>query len=338
MQEYFERVTEGNDLTQQESRDAAKILFESATDAQIGALLTALRSKGETEDEIAGFAEGMRDVARRIHPKRDPLVDTCGTGGDGKNTINVSTASAIVASGAGVAIAKHGNYSVSSSSGSADVLSALGVVVNAEPELVEASIEKHGIGFMLAPVFHPAMKAVIGPRKELGMRTIFNILGPLTNPAGASAQTIGVYSKDLVPLVSKALKKMNVKNAMVVHGSGLDEIAIHDSTYVSEIENGKIKEYTLAPEEFGIDRSPLKEIRGGSPQENASDILEIIGGNVTGAKLDIILVNSAAAIYVSGIADSILDGIECARKSIADGSAKNKLSALKNPEIDNDKS
>ena len=338
MQEYIERVTEGNDLTQQESRDAAKILFENATDAQIGALLTALRSKGETEDEIAGFAEGMRDVARRIHPKRDPLVDTCGTGGDGKNTINVSTASAIVASGAGVAIAKHGNYSVSSSSGSADVLSALGVVVNAEPELVEASIEKHGIGFMLAPVFHPAMKAVIGPRKELGMRTIFNILGPLTNPAGASAQTIGVYSEDLVPLVSKALKKMNVKNAMVVHGSGLDEIAIHDSTYVSEIENGKIKEYALTPEEFGMDRSPLKEIKGGSPQENASDILEIIDGNVTGAKLDIILVNSAAAIYVSGIADSILDGIECARKSIGDGSAKNKLSALKNPEIDNDKS
>ncbi|HII51967.1 MAG TPA: anthranilate phosphoribosyltransferase [Halobacteriales archaeon] len=337
MQEYIERVTEGNDLTQQESRDAAKILFENATDAQIGALLTALRSKGETEGEIAGFAEGMRDVARRIHPKRDPLVDTCGTGGDGKNTINVSTASAIVASGAGVAIAKHGNYSVSSSSGSADVLSALGVGVNAEPELVEASIEKHGIGFMLAPVFHPAMKAVIGPRKELGMRTIFNILGPLTNPAGASAQTIGVYSEELVPLVSRALKKMNVKNAMVVHGSGLDEITIHDSTYVSEIEKGKIKEYTITPEEFGIDRSSLKEIKGGSPEENASDILEIIDGKLTGAKLDIILLNSAAAIYVSGIADSMLDGIECAQKSIADGSAKDKLSALKNPEIDDDK-
>ena len=337
MQEYIERVTEGNDLTQQESRDAAKMLFENATDAQIGGLLTALRSKGETEDEIAGFAEGMRDVARRIHPKRDPLVDTCGTGGDGKNTINVSTASAIVASGAGVAIAKHGNYSVSSSSGSADVLSALGVGVNAEPELVEASIEKHGIGFMLAPVFHPAMKAVIGPRKELGMRTIFNILGPLTNPAGASAQTIGVYSKDLVPLVSRALKKMNVKNAMVVHGSGLDEITIHDSTYVSEIEKGKIKEYTLTPEEFGINRSSLKEIKGGSPEENASDILEIIDGKLTGAKLDIILLNSAAAIYVSGVADSMLDGIECAQKSIADGSAKKKLTALKNPEIDDDK-
>ena len=217
------------------------------------------------------------------------------------------------------------------------MLSALGVGVNAEPELVEASIEKHGIGFMLAPVFHPAMKAVIGPRKELGMRTIFNILGPLTNPAGASAQTIGVYSEELVPLVSRALKKMNVKNAMVVHGSGLDEITIHDSTYVSEIEKGKIKEYTITPEEFGIDRSSLKEIKGGSPEENASDILEIIDGKLTGAKLDIILLNSAAAIYVSGIADSMLDGIECAQKSIADGSAKNKLSALKNPEIDDDK-
>ena len=169
------------------------------------------------------------------------------------------------------------------------------------------------------------------------MRTIFNILGPLTNPAGASAQTIGVYSEELVPLVSRALKKMNVKNAMVVHGSGLDEITIHDSTYVSEIEKGKIKEYTITPEEFGMDRSSLKEIKGGSPEENASDILEIIDGKLTGAKLDIILLNSAAAIYVSGIADSMLDGFECAQKSIADGSAKDKLSALKNPEIDDDK-
>ncbi len=337
MQDYIERVTEGTDLTQQESRTAAKMLFENATDAQIGALLTGLRSKGETEGEIAGFAQGMRDVARRIHPKRDPLVDTCGTGGDGKNTINVSTASAIVASGAGVVIAKHGNYSVSSSSGSADVLLALGVTVDAEPELVEASIEMHGIGFMLAPVFHPAMKAVIRPRKELGMRTIFNIIGPLTNPAGASAQTIGVYSEDLVPLVSRALKKMDVKNAMVVHGSGLDEIAVHDSTYVSEIKRGKIKEYTINPEEFGVGRHSLKEIKGGSPQENANDILEIIDGKLTGGKLDIILLNSAAAIYVSGIADSILDGVECAQKSIADGSAKNKLAVLINPESDNDK-
>ena len=269
MQEYIERVTDGDDLTQQESREAAQILFKEATDAQIGALLTALRSKGETEDEIAGFAQGMRDVAFRINPKRDPLVDTCGTGGDGKNTINVSTASAIVASGAGVAVAKHGNYSVSSSSGSADVLSALGVTVDAKPKLVEASIENHGIGFMLAPVFHPAMKAVIRPRKELGMRTIFNILGPLTNPAGASAQTIGVYDKDLVPLVSRALKKMDIENAMVVHGSGLDEIAIHGSTYISEICNGSIKEYTIDPEEVGMSGYSLDDIKGGSPQENA---------------------------------------------------------------------
>jgi len=184
MQEYIERVTEGEVLTREEARTAARAVFEGATEAQIGALLAVLRAKGETEAEIAGFAQGMRDAARTIDPDRTPLVDTCGTGGDDHDTINVSTASAIVASGAGVPVAKHGNYSVSSSSGSADVLEEVGVEVDADPPAVERAIEEDGIGFMLAPVFHPAMKAVIGPRKELGMRTVFNVLGPLTNPAG----------------------------------------------------------------------------------------------------------------------------------------------------------
>jgi anthranilate phosphoribosyltransferase len=187
MQEFVERVTDGEDLTQEEARAASRAVFEGATEAQIGALLAALRAKGETEAEIAGFAEGMREAARTIDPAREPLVDTCGTGGDDHDTINVSTTSAIVAAGAGVPIAKHGNYSVSSSSGSADVLEEVGVQIDAEPSAVEAAIERDGIGFMLAPVFHPAMKAVIGPRKELGMRTVFNVLGPLTNPAGADA-------------------------------------------------------------------------------------------------------------------------------------------------------
>jgi anthranilate phosphoribosyltransferase len=333
MQEYIKLVTEGSNLTQKESRKAATLLFKNATSAQIGSLLTALKSKGETEEEIAGFAQGMRDVARKIRPARKPLVDTCGTGGDGKNTINVSTTSAIVASGAGVAIAKHGNYSVSSSSGSADVLESLGVLVDAEPEMVEKSIDLNGIGFMLAPVFHPAMKSVNGPRKELGMRTIFNILGPLTNPAGAQAQTIGVYSPELVPLIARALKKMDVKNAMVVHGSGLDEIAIHGPTNVAEIANGNIEQYIINPEDFGLKKSPLKKIEGGAPIENAKDLVDTLEGNMEGAKRDIILINSAAAIYVSGMVKSLEDGIECAEKSIFDGAAKTKLEKLKNPGI-----
>jgi len=240
MKDYIERVTEGEDLTQDEARAAASAVFEDATEAQIGALLSGLRAKGETETEIAGFAEGMRDAARTIEPDRRPLVDTCGTGGDDYNTINVSTTSAIVASGAGVPVAKHGNYSVSSNSGSADVLEEVGVDVEAEPPAVEQAIEDDGIGFMLAPVFHPAMKAVIGPRKELGMRTIFNVLGPLTNPAGADAQIVGVYDPDLVPVLAEALAHMGVESALVVHGSGMDEIAVHDQTIVAEVQDGEI--------------------------------------------------------------------------------------------------
>jgi len=276
MQSSIERVTDGEDLTQAEAREASRLVFEEATEAQIGALLSALRAKGETETEIAGFAEGMREVARTIDPDRSPLVDTCGTGGDDYDTINVSTTSAIVASGAGVPVAKHGNYSVSSSSGSADVLEEVGVTVDAEPPAVEAAIETDDIGFMLAPVFHPAMKAVIGPRKELGMRTIFNVLGPLTNPAGADAQVLGVYDPDLVPLIARALARMDVERAMVVHGAGLDEIAVHDATTVAEVHGTEIEEYTLAPEDVGLDRYPIEAVAGGSPAENAADLRAIV--------------------------------------------------------------
>jgi anthranilate phosphoribosyltransferase len=328
MQEYIQRVTRGEDLTQAAARDAASAVFETATEAQIGALLTALRAKGETETEIAGFAQGMRDAARTIQPQRETLVDTCGTGGDDYNTINVSTTSALVVAGAGVPVAKHGNYSVSSSSGSADVLEEAGVVVDAEPPAVEQAIESDGIGFMLAPVFHPAMKAVIGPRKELGMRTIFNVLGPLTNPAGADAQVVGVYDPDLVPVIARALSQMSVERALVVHGSGLDEIAIHDETRVAEVDGGQISEYTLAPDDLGLDRYGIDAVAGGQPAENAADMRAIVRGDMDGAKREIILANAGAAIYAADEATSLEDGVERAEQAIASGNAAAKLEQL----------
>ena len=329
MQDYIRRVTEGEDLTQDEARDAASLVFEDATEAQIGALLSALRAKGETETEIAGFAQGMRDAARTIDPDRTPLVDTCGTGGDDYDTINVSTTSAIVAAGAGVPIAKHGNYSVSSSSGSADVLEVAGVTVDAEPPAVEAAIERDGIGFMLAPVFHPAMKAVIGPRKELGMRTIFNVLGPLTNPAAADAQLLGVYDPDLVPVIARALTQMPVDRALVVHGSGMDEIGLHDETTVAEVDGDSIEEFTLTPDDLGLNSAPIADVAGGTPEANADDLEAILTGEEQGAKRDLILANAGAAIYVAGEADSLTDGVEAAATAIDDGGAAAKLAALR---------
>ncbi|MBX0325714.1 anthranilate phosphoribosyltransferase [Halomicroarcula sp. F13] len=328
MQEYIERVTDGEDLTQDEAREVATLVFEEATEAQIGALLTALRAKGETESEIAGFAEGMRDAARTIEPDREGLVDTCGTGGDDYDTINVSTTSAIVAAGAGVPIAKHGNYSVSSSSGSADVLEVAGVDVDAEPPAVEERIERDGIGFMLAPVFHPAMKAVIGPRKELGMRTVFNILGPLTNPADADAQVLGVYDPDLVPVMAEALARLDVERALVVHGSGMDEIAIHGETTVAEVTGDSISEYSITPEDIGLETHDIEAVAGGSPEENAEDLRGIVSGEVTGAKRDIILANAGAAIYVAGVAETHTEGVELAREAIDSGAAAEKLEDL----------
>ena len=329
MQDYIERVTDGGDLTGEEAREAARAVFEEATEAQIGALLAALRAKGETETEIAGFALGMRDAARTIAPDRTPLVDTCGTGGDDYDTINVSTTSAIVAAGAGVAVAKHGNYSVSSSSGSADVLEVAGVNVEAEPPAVEDAIERDGIGFMLAPVFHPAMKAVIGPRKELGMRTIFNVLGPLTNPAGADAQVVGVYDPDLVPVLARALAKMDIGRAMVVHGSGMDEIALHDATTVAEVDDDAVTEYTLTPADLGLEEAPIEAVAGGDPEENAADLRGIVAGEVTGAKRDLILANAGAAIYVAGAADDLQSGVAAAREAIDSGTAATKLDDLR---------
>lgn len=332
MQEYIARVADGEDLSRSAARTAATEIFEGATEAQMGALLAALRTKGETETEIAGFAQGMRAAARTIEPDCRPLVDTCGTGGDDHDTINVSTASAVVAAGAGVNVAKHGNYSVSSSSGSADVLRELGVDIDAEPADVEAAIERQGIGFMLAPVFHPAMKAVIGPRKELGTRTIFNVLGPLTNPAGADAQVVGVYDPDLVPVLARALTQLGVDRALVVHGSGMDEICIHGETRVAEVRGTEIEEYTLTPEKLGLGAAPVTAVAGGTPTENAADLRGIVTGEIEGPKRDIVLANAGAAVYVAGIVDSIQDGVEHAREAIDAGRAREKLAALRTAE------
>jgi anthranilate phosphoribosyltransferase len=328
MEEYIERVTDGGDLTQEAAREISRLVFEEATEAQIGALLAALRAKGETEAEIAGFAEGMRAAARTISPDREPLVDTCGTGGDDFDTINVSTTSAIVASGAGVPVAKHGNYSVSSSSGSADVLEVAGVNVEAQPGEVERAIERDGIGFMLAPVFHPAMKAVVGPRRELGMRTLFNVLGPLTNPAGANAQVVGTYDPELVVPMAEALARMDVERALVVHGDGLDEIGLHGETVAAEVNAADVTELELAPEDFGLDRAPVSDISGGTPEENAADLRAIVEGEETGPKRDVILANAGAAIYVAGEADSLAAGAERALAAIESGDAARKLDDL----------
>ena len=331
LQDYIERAADGEDLTQDESRDAVRLIFEEATEAQIGALLAALRAKGETETEIAGFAQGMRDAARTIDPDREPLVDIVGTGGDDYDTINVSTTSAIVAAGAGAAVAKHGNYSVSSSSGSADVLEVAGADVDAEPPAVEDAIERDGIGFMLAPVFHPAMKAVIGPRKELGIRTIFNVLGPLTNPAGAEAQVVGVYDPELVPVLAQALSQLSVDRALVVHGSGMDEIALHGETVVAEVDGDEITEYTITPGEIGLESAPVEAVAGGSPADNAADLRGIVTGEVTGPKRDIILANAGAAIYIAGLADTIEAGVEAAAQAIDDGDARETFEKLCEP-------
>ena len=329
MNEYIRRVVDGEDLSVSEARTASTLVFEDATEAQIGALLSALRAKGETEAEVAGFARGMYEAARRIDPDRAPLVDTCGTGGDGHDTINVSTTSSFVVAGAGVPVAKHGNYSVSSSSGSADVLEELGVTIDAEPPAVEACIEKRGMGFMLAPVFHPAMEAVIGPRKELGMRTIFNVLGPLTNPAGADAQVVGVYDPDLVPMLAAALSRMSVERALAVHGAGLDEFGVHGESTVAEVDGDSVTEYTVTPADLGVGSHDLSAVAGGSPTENAADLRGILEGEVGGAKRDIVLANAGAAIYVAGEADSLAGGVDAAREAIDSGAAATQLEALR---------
>ncbi len=324
IKEYIRKITERVDLSSEEVKDLFHILMEGkATDAQIGAVLVGLKMKGETEEEISSAASVMKEKAIKVPVKdKSRLVDTCGTGGDKVNTFNVSTITAFVVAGAGAKVAKHGNRSVSSKCGSADIMEALGVKIDMTPEQVAQCIDEIGLGFLFAPIYHPAMKNVIKQRREIGVRTIFNILGPLSNPAEAKYQLMGVYDKDLVETLSKVLLLLGIERAFVVHGlEGLDEVSITGETLVGEIENGGISVYTVKPEDFGLKRSTLKEIEGGDLEYNKKIALDILEGRDKTSKTDFVALNSAFALKAAGIVSDIEEGVELAKETIYSGKA-----------------
>jgi anthranilate phosphoribosyltransferase len=329
IREAIERLVRRNNLSEEQTIDVMnQIMTGEATPLQVASFLTALRMKGETVEEITGAARVMRDKARRVRAGSEIVLDTCGTGGDQKGTFNISTASAFVAAGAGVHVAKHGNRSVSSQSGSADVLAALGVKVDAPRERVEGCIQKIGIGFLFAPLLHEAMKYAVQPRRDIGIRTIFNLLGPLTNPAMANHQLIGVYGSELVLVIAQVLKNLGSARAMVVHGmEGLDEISLCGPTKVAELRGGEVKEFTIEPEKLGLERCPLEALHGGSAEKSAAIIQGIFQGN-KGPARDVVLLNSGAALYVSGKAETFEQGMRLAAESIDSGRARQKLEQL----------
>lgn len=327
---YLAQVVDGNSLDRQQALEAMRcIMSGEATAPQIAGLLVALRIKGETVDEIAGFAAAMRELAVPLDLGFDGLVDTCGTGGDGAGTFNVSTAAALVVAGSGVPVAKHGNRSVSSSCGSADVLEALGVKLVSTPDALIRSLRRSGLAFLFAPAQHPAMKYAIGPRRELGLRTVFNVLGPLSNPAGARRQVVGVYAASLVRPIAEVLGHLGAEHAMVVHGAGgLDEISILGTTEVAEWDGEAVQTYQIDPADLGLRLGDRADIGGGSPRENAAIIAAIVDGEA-GARRDLVLLNAAAAIYVGGRVKSLAAGLEVARQAIDSGAARAALDALK---------
>jgi anthranilate phosphoribosyltransferase len=339
IQQALQMIAAGASLSRSEAEAAAEhILSGKATDAQIAALLGGLRDKGETLDELVGFATAMRRHATPIFPVGNwrpdgVLVDTCGTGGDASGTFNVSTVAAFVVAGAGVRVAKHGNRSISSRCGSADVLEQLGARIEMPPERVARSIEEVGIGFLFAPAVHAATRHAMNARRALKTRTIFNLLGPLTNPAGASAQVVGVYSAGVTELVARALGELGVSRAFVAHGAdGLDEISISGETHISELRDGNVRNYTVTPEDFGVRRAPLDAIRGGDEKQNAEIIHRILGRSMLyrdhGPHREIVLANAAAALVAAGSAHDFLDGVRLAAKSIDSGAAREKLDAF----------
>jgi len=335
IRECIAKLVRSEDLLPEEAEEAmTEIMSGKASDAQIASFITALRMKGETVEEITAFASVMRKFCIRINPSiNDRLVDTCGTGGDSVKTFNVSTIAALIAAGAGVYVAKHGNRSVTSKCGSADLLEALGFNLNMSPEAVKNSIESIGIGFMFAPVFHPAMKYAVGPRREIGIRTVFNILGPLTNPAGANAQLLGVCEKHLLKPVANVLKNLGVESAMVVYGSdGLDEISITGRTSVFLVSNGKIVSKYIKPEDFGLKRVDKDHIQISSKEESVRTALDILrnrkGDEKLISKRNMALMNAAAAIFLGGKAKNLSEAFEIARESLESGVAYDKLREL----------
>ncbi len=325
----LQRLLERKDLKGNEMQQIMHaIMTGECTPAQIAGFLIALRMKGETIDEIAAAAAVMRQLSTRVEVDVEHLVDTCGTGGDCTNTFNISTTSAFVAAGAGARVAKHGNRSVSSKCGSADILEAAGIRLDLEPDQIAESIDSIGIGFMFAPMHHSAMKHAIGPRKELGVRTLFNLLGPLTNPAGAPNQVLGVFGSEWLEKLARVLQQLGSKHVLVVHShDGMDEISISAPTDICELNNGTIKTYTVSPEEFGL---PLQDITK-LAVEGVNDSLHMMQGvldNKPGPARDIVIMNAGAAIYTAGVAGSLVEGVALAKRSIEEGAAKSKLELL----------
>jgi anthranilate phosphoribosyltransferase len=330
MQEALAHLIAGGDLTRAQAEDVmSRIMSGEATPAQIAGVLTALRIKGETVDEITGFATIMREKSNRVRAAQDGLLDTCGTGGSGIHKFNVSTSSAIIAAAAGVRVAKHGNRAMSGKAGSADVLEALGVNIRLTPEQAAECLAETGICFMFAQLFHPSMKHAAGPRRELGVRTVFNMLGPLTNPAGADRQLLGLYDRTKTETIAEVLRRLGIKRALVVGSfDGLDEISISQDTQVSELMDGEIRTYVLTPEALGLERRPLSEVVGGSPEENAAIARRIFAGEERGAYRDIVLANAGACIYLGGKAETLQAGVEAAAAVIDSGAAEAKLHEL----------
>lgn len=323
------RLVERQDLTEDEAAQAMREIMEGrATPAQIAAFLTALRMKGETIAEVTGCARVMREKVTSIHAPYPNVIDTCGTGGDGAHTFNISTTTAFVVAGAGIPVAKHGNRAMSSRCGSADLLKELGVAIELPPPRVEVCLAEIGIAFLFAPLLHSAMKYAVGPRREIGVRTIFNILGPLTNPAAAKHQLLGVYARELTELSARVLANLGSQRAFVVHGAdGLDEITTTGETYITALEEDDVRSYSICPEEFGLPRVPLTALSGGDAQQNAAITMAVLNGT-RGPHRDIVLLNAAAAIVVAGVADDLKTGLQVAADSIDSGAALAKLRGL----------
>lgn len=329
IKEALSKIIQGRDLQESEMMEVMTEIMEGqATPAQIGAFITALRMKGETVEEVTGAARIMRRKATRIDARSSVIVDTCGTGGDGRNTFNISTTSAFVVAAAGLRVAKHGNRAVSSGCGSADVLEAIGVNIDAPPDVIEECLQQIGIGFLFAPKLHGAMKHAIGPRREIGLRTIFNMLGPLTNPASATAQLIGVYDPKLTEMFAGVLRNLGTSRAFVVHGSdGLDEATITGETRVSELRDGTVRTYNINPVDFFGETFRFEELIGGDAAANAEITKGVLAGS-NGARRKIILLNAALAIVAGGVAETVRDGIRIAEDCIDSGAAMRKLKDL----------